>query len=84
MARLSRGLVRLICDAPLPEPLDELALKGIPEEPLREFLEHHGFQTLLARLGAQAQAAASAPAPSTRPARGPARSRRSTARSTRR
>src|SRR5688500_17315292 len=62
-ARLSRELVRLICDSPLPEPLDGLTLKGIPEEPLREFLEHHGFRTLLARLGAQGQAAA-APAPS--------------------
>jgi DNA polymerase-1 len=57
-ARLSRELVRLICDSPLPEPLDGLALKGIPEEPLREFLEHHGFRTLLTRLGAQGQAAA--------------------------
>ena len=63
-ARLSRELVRLICDAPLPEPLDGLALRGIPEEPLREFLEHHGFRTLLARLGAQGQAA---PAPSAVP-----------------
>jgi DNA polymerase-1 len=57
-ARLSRELVRLICDSPLPEPLDALALKGIPEEPLREFLEHHGFRTLLTRLGAQSQSAA--------------------------
>jgi DNA polymerase-1 len=63
-ARLSRELVRLICDAPLPEPLDGLALKGIPEEPLREFLEHHGFRTLLTRLGAQGLAA---PAPSIAP-----------------
>ncbi len=63
-ARLSRELVRLICDAPLPEPLDGLALKGIPEEPLREFLEHHGFRTLLTRLGAQGEAA---PAPSAVP-----------------
>jgi len=60
-ARMSRELVRLICDAPLPEPLDALAIKGIPEEPLREFLEFHGFRSLLARLGAQAQAAAPAP-----------------------
>lgn len=57
-ARLSRELVRLICDSPLPEPLDQLALKGIPEEPLREFLEHHGFRTLLTRLGAMGQAEA--------------------------
>jgi DNA polymerase-1 len=57
-ARISRRLVELICDSPLPEPLEELAMKGIPEEPLREFLDHHGFRSLLARLGAQAQAAA--------------------------
>jgi DNA polymerase-1 len=57
-ARISRQLVELICDSPLPEPLDQLAMKGIPEEPLREFLDHHGFRTLLARLGAQTQAAA--------------------------
>ncbi|MGZ8283585.1 MAG: 5'-3' exonuclease H3TH domain-containing protein, partial [Allosphingosinicella sp.] len=67
-ARLSRQLVELVCDAPLPEPLDALAMKGIPEEPLREFLEHHGFRTLLARLGAQAQAQA-APAAGAGPAR---------------
>jgi DNA polymerase I len=50
-ARLSRELVRLECNAPLPEPLDDLLLKGIPEDPLREFLEHHGFKSLLAKLG---------------------------------
>lgn len=50
MARLSRELVRLICDAPLPEPLEALAMQGIPDAPLREFLEHHGFKTLLGRL----------------------------------
>src|ERR1044072_2399197 len=60
MARLSRELVRLVCAAPLPEPLEALAMKGIPEEPLREFLDHHGFRSLLARLGAQSQAAAPA------------------------
>ena len=64
-ARLSRELVRLICDSPLPEPLEDLAIKGIPEAPLREFLEHHGFRSLLARLGARSQA--SAPAPSRTP-----------------
>ncbi|WP_129792260.1 DNA polymerase I [Sphingosinicella sp. CPCC 101087] len=66
-ARLSRELVRLVCDAPLPEPLDSLEMKGIPEEPLREFLEHHGFRTLLARLGAQMQAS-TVPATSQSPA----------------
>ncbi|MBV9527303.1 DNA polymerase I [Sphingomonas sp.] len=49
-ARLSRELVRLVCDAKLPEPLDSLSLKGIPEEPLREFLTEQGFKTLLNRL----------------------------------
>src|SRR5436305_5923006 len=50
MARLSRELVRLVCEAPLPEPLDELALKGIPKEPLEEFLADQGFKTLLNRM----------------------------------
>jgi len=67
MARLSRKLVELVCDAPLPEPLEGLAMRGIPEAPLREFLEHHGFRSLLARLGAQSQAAAPAPARTARP-----------------
>ena len=51
MARLSRELVRLVCDSPLPEPLEDLALKGIPPEPLREFLEDMGFKSLLNRVG---------------------------------
>src|ERR1044071_7459194 len=36
-ARLSRELVRLVCDSPLPQPLEALALKNIPPEPLKEF-----------------------------------------------
>ena len=57
-ARLSRELVRLVCDAPLPEPLEDLEMKGIPHGPLREFLEEQGFKSLLARLTASAQMAA--------------------------
>jgi DNA polymerase-1 len=49
-ARLSRELVRLVCDAPLPEPLEDLALKGIPREPLEAFLADQGFKSLLNRL----------------------------------
>src|SRR3982751_971655 len=49
-ARLSRELVRLVCDSPLPEPLEDLALKGIPAEPLKQFLEDQGFKSLLNRL----------------------------------
>jgi len=50
-ARLSRELVRLKCDAPLPEPLEGLALRGLPPEPLRAFLEDMGFKSLLAKVG---------------------------------
>jgi len=49
-ARLSRVLVTLKCDGGLPEPLDALELKGIPDAPLRAFLEHHGFKSLLTKL----------------------------------
>jgi len=56
-ARLSRELVRLVCDANLPEPLDALAMKNIPPEPLKEFLEDQGFKTLLNRLMAGGTAA---------------------------
>ncbi|MEH3107760.1 MAG: DNA polymerase I [Sphingomonas fennica] len=53
-ARLSRELVRLVCDRPLPEPLDDLAMKGIPDAPLRAFLEDQGFRALLTKLGGAA------------------------------
>ncbi|OQW72451.1 MAG: DNA polymerase I [Proteobacteria bacterium ST_bin13] len=52
MARLSRILVTLKDDAALPDPLDDLVLKGIPDAPLRAFLDHHGFKSLLAKLSA--------------------------------
>ena len=55
-ARMSRKLVALACDVPLEHPLEELALQGIPDAPLRAFLEHHGFKTLLTRLGQVADA----------------------------
>ena len=49
-ARLSKVLVTLKCDVPLPEPLDGLALQGIPDAPLRAFLEYQGFKSLIAKL----------------------------------
>ena len=61
MARLSRKLVELACDVPLEHPLEELELQGIPEAPLKAFLEHHGFKSLLARLGAVADAPVETP-----------------------
>ena len=61
MARLSRVLVTLKDDAPLADPLDSLELKGIPDAPLRAFLEHHGFRSLLAKLSAVADTPVAAP-----------------------
>jgi DNA polymerase-1 len=50
MARLSRQLVALHCEMPLPQPLDSLRLDGIPPEPLHAFLEDQGFKSMLARV----------------------------------
>ena len=67
-ARLSKVLVTLNCTEPLPEPLDELELKGIPDAPLRAFLEHHGFKSLLTKLGGGGGVAdAPVPAPASVP-----------------
>ncbi len=68
-ARLSRELVRLVCEMNLPEPLEALELKNIPEEPLREFLTEQGFKTLLNRMvGAGARPSDGArPTPAPRP-----------------
>ena len=50
MARLSRELVTLRDDCPLPIPIDDMKIVDIPDEPLRAFLEHHGFKSLLTKL----------------------------------
>jgi DNA polymerase-1 len=55
-ARLSKVLVTLKCDGDMPEPLESLDIKGIPDAPLRAFLEHHGFKSLLTKLGGVADA----------------------------
>jgi DNA polymerase-1 len=60
-ARLSRELVRLVCDRALPEPIEGLQLKGIPPEPLRAFLDDQGFRSLMMKVGAKDAAAAPAP-----------------------
>ncbi|MEJ6011263.1 DNA polymerase I [Novosphingobium aquae] len=51
MARLSRVLVQLKEDCPLPMPLDDFKLDQIPPDPLADFLSEHGFHSLLKRLG---------------------------------
>ena len=50
MARLSRRLVALKEDCPLPLPLAAFELSAIPPEPLAQFLADHGFTSLLRRL----------------------------------
>jgi DNA polymerase I len=67
--RLSRDLVRLDCDTPLPEPLDELAVKDPEPEVLARFLEEMEFRTLARRIG-EARANG-APAPVQAPAAAP-------------
>ncbi len=52
MARLSRRLVQLKEDCPLPIAIDDFKLTAIPPEPLAAFLEKHGFTSLRRRLGA--------------------------------
>lgn len=50
MARLSRILVELKRDVPLIDALDDLKLGSIPPEPLKLFLDEHGFRSLSAKL----------------------------------
>src|SRR6185503_20250852 len=50
MAELSRVLVQLKEDCPLPMPLDDFKLDTVPKEPLAAFLAEHGFTSLLKRL----------------------------------
>ena len=56
MARLSKVLVTLKDDCPLPNELDDFLLKDIPPEPLGDFLKLHGFTSLLRKLGASGPA----------------------------
>ena len=50
MALLSRTLVQLKEDCPLPQPIEGFRLDGVPSEPLAAFLTAHGFTSLLKRL----------------------------------
>ncbi len=51
-AEMSRVLVTLKEDCDLPVALEDMKLRSIPKEPLTDFLEKHGFTSLLKRLGA--------------------------------
>jgi DNA polymerase I len=79
LARVSRRLVLLRDDAPVPVPLAELTLKTPDPEKLRTFLSAQGFRSLLGRLDALASAprgtsstASQTAAPSPTPAPTPA------------
>jgi DNA polymerase-1 len=64
--RLSRQLVQLDCDTPLPSPVDELAVEEPDAEILAAFLERMEFRTLARRVaearGGEAPAATPTPA----------------------
>jgi DNA polymerase-1 len=64
-ALISRRLVRLDADAPLPEPIDAFAVKAPERQRLRDFFVRMGFTRLIAKLDAApdaGQPASSAPA----------------------
>lgn len=56
--RLSRALVKLDCDTPLPEPLDDLKVREPDKEVLAAFLDQMEFRTLARRVGDGSAAAA--------------------------
>ncbi|HEV2532480.1 DNA polymerase I [Phenylobacterium sp.] len=65
--RLSRELVKLDCDTPLPEPVDELRVRDPVGPDLAAFLEQMEFRTLARRIETHGQAGAvQTPAPETR------------------
>ncbi len=61
--RLSRQLVQLDCDTPLPSPIDDLAVEEPDAEVLAEFLERMEFRTLARRVVESRSGGAPAPAP---------------------
>ena len=61
--RLSRALVTLTCDAPLPCPLDDLKVTPTDGQVLADFLAKMEFGTLARRVQAQTGAEAAAPPP---------------------
>ncbi len=66
-ARLSRRLVELSCDVPLPRPLEELRVRELDRARLVSWLLGMGFRSTVNRLGLGGDGAASSPAP-TQPA----------------
>jgi len=69
-ARISKRLVTLDADVPLPLPLDDLAVKPLDGKKLGAFLQTQNFRALLNRLDGQLRSAMGngAAAPAARPA----------------
>ena len=63
LARISRLLVTLACDVPLPEPLEALVARDPDPEILAPWLAAQGFRSLATRLGLDSGTSASIPAP---------------------
>jgi len=61
--RLSRQLVQLDCDTPLPSPIDDLAVVEPDPKVLGDFLEEMEFRTLARRVSEARSGGAPAPAP---------------------
>ena len=59
-ARVSRRLVELCCEVPLPEPIEALAAREPDREVLGPWLAAQGFRSLASRLGMEAGAPAQA------------------------
>jgi len=62
-ARLSRRLVLLKDDVPLPEPISDLAIRGLDQPRVEAFLREMEFTTLLRRIGADHATPATKAAP---------------------
>jgi len=69
--RLSRELVRLDCETPLPAPLDDLAVADPDPPVLAEFLERMGFRNLARRVSEARSGPQPAPAPAEPEPQGP-------------
>ena len=62
-ARISKRLVTLDADAPLPAPLEELKRRADHKSEMVAFLQTNGFKSLLARMGENPAMPAAAPQP---------------------
>ncbi|MDH3582572.1 MAG: DNA polymerase I, partial [Hyphomicrobiales bacterium] len=63
MARVSRELVTLKQDVPLPEPLSGFAVKEPDPDTLKAFLEENGFKSIMAQLAGKLGGEAPVPEP---------------------